>query len=233
VKGEGSVNRRIKHCDTLDGSSKLHQFEDIGVPGFLRVRERSCHRCPDCWAGKSEYCCCMDMQEYPSELAELKPLTVPERAVTRSQLTEEGIAMGRAASVDDFMCVEVDSLQEPWMICKVRSACETWDKTNQYLWMGWVQLGDEVIWVQKLEGIGNTFTLTDKEFPVFIEDIRLSKFKMERVKTRVSQRASHARGIERFQLPSITKASIVGSMPMTLDRHTKTHVRATYHSINN
>ena len=64
-------------------SSKLHQFEDIGVPVFLRVRERSCHRCPDCWAGKSEYCCCMDMQEYPSELAELKPLTVLERAVTQ------------------------------------------------------------------------------------------------------------------------------------------------------
>ena len=86
--------------------------------------------------------------------------------------------------------------------------------------------------MQQLEGIDNTFTLTDKEFPVFIEDIRLSKFKMERVKTRVSQRASHDRGIERFQLPSIIKASIVGSMHMTLDRHTKTHVRATYHSIN-
>ena len=99
--------------------------------------------------------------------------------------------------------------------------------------MGWVIPGDEVLWVQKLKGIGSTFTLTDKEFPVFIEDIRLSKFKMERVKTRVSQRASHARGIERFQLPSITKASIVGSMPMTLDRHTKTHVRATYHSTSN
>ena len=81
--------------------------------------------------------------------------------------------------------------------------------------------------------IKDTISNYDKEFPVFIEDIRLSKFKMERVKTRVSQRASHARGIERFQLPSIAKASIVGSMPMTLDRHTKTHVRATYHSNSN
>ena len=31
----------------------------------------------------------------------------------------------------------------------------------------------------------------------------------------------------------LTKASIVGSMLMTLDRHTKTHVRATYHSTSN
>lgn len=88
----------------------------------------------------------------------------------------------------------------------------------------------KVLWVQKLEGVGSTFTLTDKEFPVFVEDIRLSKFKMERMKTRASQRASHAKGIERFQLPSITKASIIGSMPMTLDKETKSHVRTTYHN---
>ena len=31
----------------------------------------------------------------------------------------------------------------------------------------------------------------------------------------------------------LTKASIVGSMLMTLDRHTKTHVRATYHPTSN
>ena len=230
VKGEGSVNRRIKHCDTLDGSSKLHQFEDIGVTGFLRVRERSCHRCPECWAGKAEYCCCTDMVDYKSKLVELKPLTTPERALTRSRLSEEGVEMGRVAEIGDHVCVEVDSLQEPWMIGKVRSACGVWAKEDQYLWMGWVTKGDEVLWVQKLEGVGSTFTLTDKEFPVFVEDIRLSKFKMERMKTRASQRASHAKGIERFQLPSITKASIIGSMPMTLDKETKSHVRTTYHN---
>ena len=117
------------------------------------------------------------------------------------------------------------------MIGKVRSTCEVWAKDNQYLWMGWVIQGDEVLWVQKLEGVGSTFTLTDKEFPVFIEDIRLSKFKMERIKIRASQRAPHAKGIERFQLPSITKANIIGSMPMTLDKETKSHVRATYHDV--
>ena len=75
--------------------------------------------------------------------------------------------------------------------------------------MGWVTKGDEVLWVRKLEGVGSTFTLTDKEFPVFVEDIRLSKFKMERMKTRASQRASHAKGIERFQLPSIILQKLV------------------------
>jgi len=51
--GPDSVNRRIKHCDTLDGSNSMHQFEDIGRPGFLQVRQRSCHRCVSCWLGKS------------------------------------------------------------------------------------------------------------------------------------------------------------------------------------
>ena len=49
--GPDAVNRRIKQCDTLDGSNPLHQFEDIGRPGYLQVRERSCHRCPSCWTG--------------------------------------------------------------------------------------------------------------------------------------------------------------------------------------
>lgn len=56
------------------------------------------------------------MQECPSQFVELKPLTTPERALTRSQLTAEGIEVGKALQVGDFVCVEVDSLQEPWMI---------------------------------------------------------------------------------------------------------------------
>ena len=47
---------------------------------------------------------------------------------------------------------------------------------------GWVGLGDEVIWVQKLEGVGNASTLTSKEFPVFIGDIRLAKISWRRSK---------------------------------------------------
>jgi hypothetical protein len=216
--GEGSVNRRIKHCDTLDGSSKLHQFEDIGITGFLRVRERSCHRRNECWQGRSEFCTCVDMKQYPSMLVELKPLTTPERALTRSKLSEEGITMGREVMEGDYVCVEVDNLQEPWMVGRVRTSCEVWpeSKGRQYLWMGWVVPGDEVVWVQKLEGVGNTFTLTSKEFPVFIEDIRLMKFKMEKIQTRASSRFN-IRGLERFKMCAQTKATIIGSMPMALD----------------
>jgi hypothetical protein len=124
VKGEGAVNRRVKQCDTLDGSNKLHQFEDIGVPGFIRVRERSCHRCSDCWRGRSDFCSCLEMQQYGSRLEELRPFTVPPRAVTRSQLSEEGKSMSEAAELGDFICVEIDDLQEPWMIGRVKKHVE-------------------------------------------------------------------------------------------------------------
>ena len=93
--GPNAVNRRIKHCDTLAGSSSMHQFEDIGRPGFIRVRERSCHRCQSCWGGKilcyivcvltcsavgnPERCSTITMRNYPSRIVELKPATTPER----------------------------------------------------------------------------------------------------------------------------------------------------------
>jgi hypothetical protein len=229
VKGEGAVNRRVKQCDTLDGSSKLHQFEDIGIEGFLRVRERSCHRCPDCWGGRSDFCCCMDMQHYPSELVELKPFTTPSRALTRSQLSKEGEEMSETVAEGDYICVEVDSLQEPWMIARVRRAAYSWPESvgSQYHWMGKVIPNDRVLWVQKLEGSGNVFTITEKEFPVFVEDVRSVKLKMTAVKTRKSSRLQ-GKPLERLELCSNDKAGIIASMPLTLDVSTKGKIRETF-----
>eukprot|EP00966_Prymnesium_polylepis_P078134 1811146-Prymnesium_polylepis.1 len=36
----------------LDGSAKIHSFVDIGKPGSLLWRERSCHQCQNCFDGK-------------------------------------------------------------------------------------------------------------------------------------------------------------------------------------
>jgi hypothetical protein len=228
TKGPGSVNRRVQQCDTLDGSNSLHQFEDIGIEGFLRVRARSCHRCSKCWDGHSEFCTCPEMQPYPATLVELKPLSAPTRALTRSQLSIEGISMAATVQPGDFICVEVDNLQEPWMIGRCVTGKLVWDQPAQYHWMGRIEPGDEYIWVVKLEGAGNTFTVTNKELPIFIEDVRLARFAMQPVKARVSARSSRAQ-VERFVLSSTTKAQIVGSMPLTLDAETKSHVRATFY----
>eukprot|EP00965_Chrysotila_dentata_P145486 4805677-Pleurochrysis_carterae.AAC.1 len=36
---------------TLDGSSRLHSFVDIGRQRHIKVRERSCHKCEGCYLG--------------------------------------------------------------------------------------------------------------------------------------------------------------------------------------
>jgi hypothetical protein len=139
--------------------------------------------------------------------------------------------MSETAEPGDFICVEIDDLQEPWMIGRVKKHVEEWSESmgEQYHYMGKVIPGDKVVWVQKLEGCGNVFTVTEKEFPVFVEDVRMVKFRMDVVKTRTSGRGqSNRRVLERFQIPSDVKATIIASMPMTLDVHTKASVRETY-----
>ena len=57
-KGVGSINRRIPGCNRLGdvGIKKLHFVEDIGRPGFVGIRERSCHSCVACITGDFKGC---------------------------------------------------------------------------------------------------------------------------------------------------------------------------------
>ena len=93
--------------------------------------------------------------------------------------------------------------------------------------------GDSLLWAHKMEGVGNTFTLTAEKSPVFVEDVRAVKLKMAAVNTRTSTRNSaDRRTLERFQLSSNDKARICASMhmPMDLDVTTKAGLRATYYA---
>ena len=181
TKGPGSVNRRVKHCNTLAGSNSMHQFEDIGRPGYLRVRDRSCHRCGQCWAGRSHECSEPGMEHFPALLVELDPYTPPERPLTRSALSAEGIALANTVEPGDFLAVEIDSLQTPWMMFRATSKVETYPGPEQKYWMGKVLAGDSLLWAHKMEGVGNTFTLTAEKSPIFVEDVRAVKLKMAAV----------------------------------------------------
>ena len=238
--GPDAVNRRIKHCDTLEGSNSVHQFEDIGRPGFLKVRVRSCHRCTSCWkgepsvimllyschcliAGNSEACTTFTMKDYKSKIVELKPLTTPERALTRSQLSEEGKTMAATVVPGDFICCEIASIQEPWMIGLAETCTIQYEGPEERTWMGKIMPGDLIVWVTKLEGSGNCFGATEKRVPVFAEDIRLVKFPMKQLATRKSARAGRAdtRVFARYELGSKEKASILTSMPIVFDQTTR------------
>ena len=47
--GEGAVNYKVPIFTGIKGSNSMHQFKDVGTPGELSTRLRSCH-CPGCFS---------------------------------------------------------------------------------------------------------------------------------------------------------------------------------------
>ena len=229
TKGLESVSRRLPTVQSLVGSAALHQFEDIGVPGFLRVRARSCHQCPNCWDGKPEGCENVDMVGAPS-MIELRTCSDPDPPLTRSSLASHGIQLSADLEEGDFITVEVDSLQEPWMVGRCLGAAFEWTEVqgDQYYWMGRVVPGDRVVWVEKLEGDSKVLTVTLKRFPVFVQDIRSAKFTMEQITTRVSARQASLgqRPLERFKLNDKDKAYVLTRLPFVLDVPTRGRIES-------
>ena len=221
-KGEGAVMRTTGEVDSLDGSASFHQFEDIGRAGFLNVRTRSCHQCDECWAGNSAACENEDVCG-PVKLVEITCKAAVERPLTRSMLASEGIELSNGVEKGDFICIELDSLQEPYIICRALGGVEAWpaEKDNQYHWMGYCRTGDKVIWVEKLEGHGNLYKVMDNwRFPIFLEDVRLTKFDLKPRETRLSsrQQAAGVKAIERFDMSAELRVEILSRMPLECDK---------------
>ena len=138
-------------------------------------------------------------------------------------MSEEGISLSNTVVPGDFVCCEIDSKQEPWMIGLAETAVINHDGPDQNTWMGKIMRGDSIIWAVKLEGSGNVFGETEKRVPIFVEDIRLVKFPMKQLATRTSNRSSRAdsRVFARYELSSQERARILSSMPVVLDRATR------------
>lgn len=123
-KGVGAVDRsRLPNFKPAKGSSKLHEFIDIGVPGIVSTRRAACHQCEPCWAGNRRAC---QYNEYCGEPMEMQisrqaiPTTSLAR-VTRASLEADAIARARTAMVGSKVCVEThkDELTFPWLIATV------------------------------------------------------------------------------------------------------------------
>ena len=69
AKGVGAVDRsRLPKFASAKGSSRLHEFVDIGVPGTVSTRRAACHKCEQCWAGNRRECRNKDYCGSPMEL---------------------------------------------------------------------------------------------------------------------------------------------------------------------
>ena len=230
TKGEGSVNRRVAAIDTLKGSSDLHQFQDIGTPGKLVVRERSCHECACCFAGDFDDCANEGTVGAPID-ATLKVISPERDPVTRSSLARTGLALADTVSNGDFIVVEQHSEQEPWIVCRALGAKHTHALASGEIQtrMGRVIPGDVLVNVEKLEGVGSSYKVIGNEsFPVFAEDIRLVKFLMKKLEPVRRQPARHAArvrtdathqfsdasaAVERFEMDTDTLKEILEQMP--------------------
>ena len=71
----------------------------------------------------------------------------------------------------DFVCCEIDSQQEPWMIGLAETGLIKYEGGEQITWMGRIMAGDLLIWATKLEGSGNIFGATEKRVPIFAEAV--------------------------------------------------------------
>ena len=87
--------------------------------------------------------------------------------------------------------------------------------------MGYCRTGDKVIWVEKLEGHGNLYKVMDNwRFPIFLEDVRLTKFDLQPRETRLSsrQQAVGVKAIERFDMSAELRVQILSRMPLECDK---------------
>ena len=108
----------------LAGSARMHSFVDIGKPGMIRWRERSCHRkgCDNCWQGEASAGCTSDAKERcgASAIQHLAFPAKPESSLARtlkSMASKSVNDMLSDASAGQMVCVSIpDQPHEPWML---------------------------------------------------------------------------------------------------------------------
>jgi hypothetical protein len=91
--------------------------------------------------------------------------------------------------------VECALEQEPYVVLKATSELYEWRGPDKYTRMGWVRAGDKVIDTIKYEKYGGSdsfWSLTEKRFPIFEEDLRTILANCKTVVVRQSSRVQTA-----------------------------------------
>lgn len=191
ASGEGCVNRRkIRKTRTIEGSSQYHQITGKGDPGVVFMRKRPCHKCNCCRTLRDPTRQDCDQNERCGKIEqiELEEEDVTEACITRSQISTRGQKISEAVKIHDVIAVELTHENEQFMLGIVlpvpdgKQPVHAENANPIFFWgehgdsyMGDMQSDDQVLLVRKFEtekpGL-NTFALTTKVFPVFIEDVR-------------------------------------------------------------
>eukprot|EP00966_Prymnesium_polylepis_P211612 4900374-Prymnesium_polylepis.2 len=112
----------------LDGTARMHSFVDIGKPGSIQWRERSCHAkgCSSCWEGKASSAGCIGDANRcgPSAIKHLVFPAKPETSLART-LPSEGdktvADMLKEVVAGEMVSVSLPSrVHEPWMLGRLQ-----------------------------------------------------------------------------------------------------------------
>ena len=104
-------------------------------------------------------------------------------ALTRSALEREGEAMTATVLADEFIAVEVDSLQEPYVIGRALGQVQVYTGPRKREFMGWLEEGDKVIRNEAYRGLGPILTPTGREFFCYHGDMRVAQLAVESIET--------------------------------------------------
>ena len=176
--GAKDVKHNLAECSSVPGSSKFHEFRDIGREGFLNCRVLSCHRCIHCQNLRPQDC--LNLHRTGDQL--LRQVTLKSGGAVvvpllRSSVGISGKANAALVKIGAIFSVELDSTQEPWMLAKATSELYKYDGASKETWMGRIDPGDMIINVVKLEPTAagaNSFTdAADNEMAVFDTDVRV------------------------------------------------------------
>ena len=138
-----AINRRIPAVKTMDGSKKLHQVLDMGVPGTGMVRRRPCHKCNGCKLGNAEKimadCEFKAMCGIPSTFT-FKATAPAVVRLAGSDAEAKGRELAGKAKVGDFLAVDVTGKALPFLMGEVvltDNAVEfEWNEGTKAKWAG-------------------------------------------------------------------------------------------------
>ena len=197
--GAKDVKHNMAECKGVDGSSTFHEFTDIGREGYLNCRVLSCHRCIECQDFHPDKCL-NSHRTGPQLLRQVQfksgaRIDVP---LTRSSVAINGRTQAEKVEIGMIFSVELDDMQEPWMLARAISPLHKYEGPNKSTWMGEIRPGDMIINVVKLDPISaGSSTFTDQainEMPVFDTDVRLLHLKLAEVEVRATRhKPSHKR----------------------------------------
>ena len=115
--GPQSIVRKYSECK-LEGSARLHSFVDIGEPGRVLLRERSCHQCASCFAGKPSSECFDEKRFGLTRNVPIAHPRIPESSLSRAlksagEKSPEEMAPELSAGMMLSVAAEL-SEHEPW-----------------------------------------------------------------------------------------------------------------------